>query len=445
MKRRQRLRRRIVRSTALVSAVAMAAMIGTVVLALSAVTRNSVDSTLDDRFDVISAAIASSSKDPTTSIETPDDAIDDSTWLYGPSGSVIDGPRAGARVQAVADGLGDVTSRTRVVRGDRVFLAAPVTIGARAKASGVLIVSESLGPYESTRAELIIGLTLLGLLVTAGATAIAAWTVSRSLEPVESMADLAEDWSQHQLDARFDDRGADDEINHLGRTLNVLLDRVAGALRGEQRLTSELAHELRTPLTAIRGEAELAGLESVDDGTRERLERVVALTDRMSETITALLDIARSATLTSDRTTTVGAVVDGVFGHRPPAPDGIELAVLLGSSRDVALAATTELAVRALAPLGDNAVRHTRTRVDVTAQVHDRAVTITVSDDGPGVPDSDPELLFVAGVRVSDVAHGEGAGLGLSLSRRAARSLGGDAVVVSTRDPTSFALSLPRP
>lgn len=138
------------------------------------------------------------------------------------------------------------------------------------------------------------------------------------------MAALAEDWSEHQLDAHFDDRDADDEINHLGRTLNVLLDRVAGALGGEQRLTSELAHELRTPLTAIRGEAELATMGSVDETTRERLERVVALTDRMSETITALLDIARGTTIQSDRATTVAAVVHGVLAHRPSTADGVD-------------------------------------------------------------------------------------------------------------------------
>ena len=431
------------RSTAIVSAVAMAAMIGTVVLALSAVTRNSVRSTLDDRFDVISSAVAASGKDPASAIETPDDAIDDTTWLYSSTGSEIDGPHATDRVQSVADGLARVTTRTRIDRGERQFLAAPVTIGANAKAPGVLIVSASLEPYESTRTEIIIGLALLGLLVTAGATGIAAWTVSRSLEPVESMAALAQDWSEQQLDARFDDRDADDEINHLGRTLNVLLDRVAGALRGEQRLTSELAHELRTPLTAIRGEAELAAMGSVDRDTRERLERVVTLTDRMSETISALLDIARSSATHSGRTTTVAAVVRDATEHRPSPPDRLQVLVTTGACDDIELAATTEIAVRALAPLLDNAVRHARTRVDVTADLQDRNVTVTVSDDGPGLPDGDPERLFVAGVRSGDGGHAGGAGLGLSLARRAARSLGGDVTVASTVAPTSFALSLP--
>ena len=98
------------------------------------------------------------------------------------------------------------------MRNERVFLAAPVEIGGPTPGSGVLVVSRSLEPYEETRTEIIIGLVLLGLLVTAGATGIAAWTVGRTLTPVEDMAALADEWSERALDARFDDPDTGDEI-----------------------------------------------------------------------------------------------------------------------------------------------------------------------------------------------------------------------------------------
>ena len=129
------------------------------------------------------------------------------------------------------------------------------------------------------------------------------------------MAGLAEDWSERELDARFDDRGSENEIAHLGRTLNVLLDRVAGALRGEQRLTSELAHELRTPLTGIRGEAELALMASSDPDTRERLDRVISLVDQMSTTITTLLAIARGEEDPISPRTSVDDIISATLGQ----------------------------------------------------------------------------------------------------------------------------------
>ena len=180
------------------------------------------------------------------------------------------------------------------------------------------------GALRVTRTEVLIGLVALGLVVTAGATGIAAWTMSRTLAPVEAMASLAEDWSETDLDERFDGLGSQNEIAHLGHTLNLLLDRVAGALRGEQRLTSELAHELRTPLTGIRGEVELALMSERDPDTRARLDRVVLLVDQMSSTITTLLAIARGDEPPGTTPPTVDAVLtatlDGAYGGGAPGP-----------------------------------------------------------------------------------------------------------------------------
>ncbi len=439
------LRARIIWTTALVTALAMGAMIGTVVLSLNGATKSNVKATLSDRFQTTRSAVESGKNTPSQAVESSVDAIEDSTWLYDEDGNLIEGPKAGRRVRAVADRLGSVSRPTLVTNHERVYLAGPVTIrGGSNSGTGVLVVSESLEPYESNRTEVLIGLVALGLVVTAGATAIAAWTMSRTLAPVEAMAGLAEDWSERELDARFDDRGSENEIAHLGRTLNVLLDRVAGALRGEQRLTSELAHELRTPLTGIRGEAELALMSSAEPGTRERLHRVVSLVDQMSTTITTLLAIARGEEEHVSTRTTVTDIVSAALAGRSPREEAIEIRREDRASDELRVHATTENAVRALSPLIENAVQHAVEQVTITVGDSPRAVGITISDDGPGLPSDggDPELLFAAGARAADST---GAGLGLALARRVARTLGGDVTVTSERNPTSFTLTLPRP
>ena len=423
----------------------MGAMIGTVVLSLNGATTSNVRATLSDRFATTRSAVESGKTTPSQAVESSVDSIEDSTWLYDEDGNLIEGPKAGRRVRAVADRLGSVSRRTVVTHHERVYLAGPVTIhGGSNPGPGVLVVSESLEPYESNRTEVLIGLIALGLVVTAGATAIAAWTMSRTLAPVEAMAGLAEDWSERELDARFDDRGSENEIAHLGRTLNVLLDRVAGALRGEQRLTSELAHELRTPLTGIRGEAELALMSSAEPGTRERLDRVVSLVDQMSSTITTLLAIARGEEEQVSTRTTVTEIISAALASTSSREKAIEIRREDRTSDDLRVNATTESAVRALSPLIENAVQHAVEQVTITVGDSPRTVGITVSDDGPGLPadGGDPELLFAAGARA---AESTGAGLGLALARRVARTLGGDVTVTSERAPTSFTLRLPRP
>ena len=331
--------------------------------------------------------------------------------------------------------MSDVAKETRAQHGERVFLAKPIVH--KGQKIAVVVVTASLGPYEATRAIIIAGLVTVGAAVTAGSAALAAWAVRRTLVPVESMAERAEDWSEHDLDARFDDTGTADEFAALGRTLNLLLDRVAGALRNEQQLTSELAHELRTPLTAIRGEAELALMKHPDAESAERFQRVVALADRMSTTITALLAIARGSAGSAARTT-VSTLVSSALDHRPPHP-GVTVSADQVTNDEIS--APIDLALRALSPLVDNAIQHARTTVTFAIAVHPRRVDITVNDDGDGVAGAESETLFTSGHRGP---ASEGSGLGLALSRRVARSLGGDVELTSAFAPTSFTLRLPR-
>ncbi len=420
----------------MVAALAMAAMIGTVVLVLNRTADNNVETTLSDRLDVASATLRIGPNGELSELQTPDDAVDASTWIFDPAGRLVDAPRAGQRVKAKVESLSTVSSRTLVESHDRVYLASPVRNGA-GDVTAVIVVTESMGPYETTRIAVLSVLAGLAVLVTGGSAAIAAWTMRRALGPVEEMATLATDWSEHDLEARFDGAAESDEISTLGRTLNVLLDRVAGALRNEQQLTSELAHELRTPLTAIRGEAELGLLAASDPTILGRFENVVGLVDRMNATVGTLLAVARghaargSAGLVDD-------VVSSVLAHRP-GPDQLAWTVNVGPN--LLVAAPTDLAARALAPLVDNAARFARSSINISAGAHDRVVEITVSDDGEGVGAGDVESIFDAGRRHAD---SDGAGLGLALSRRVARTLGGDVAVRSIASPTSLTLTLPR-
>ncbi|MCW2782152.1 MAG: hypothetical protein JWR35_2601 [Marmoricola sp.] len=424
------LRARIVWSTALVSAVAMAAMVGAVVVVLGVLTNHNISTALNNQLAAVTATVQFSATGGVSQLATPDDAIDDTTWVFDSHGAQIVGPRVGEHEQTTAVSLASTRARVEIDRRDRAYLAAPITIEKTGKVGAVVVVSASRQPYETSRDIVAAGLVLVGLLVAAGSAAIAAWTIRRALEPVESMAKLAEDWSEHDLESRFVGVGHD-EISQLGNTLNVLLDRVANAIRSEQQLTSELAHELRTPLTAIRGEAELGMMISPD----ERLTRIVDLTDRMTSTINTLLAVARGHDSTGTRCFT-SEVIAMALADLPATALRIQTV-----GPDLLVSAPVELAVRALAPLVVNAVQHAASEVTVTASANGRGVEISVSDDGAGLAAADPDELFTAGVRDE---QSTGVGLGLALSRRVARTLGGDVLVTSPSSPTTFTLTMLR-
>ena len=195
----------------------MGAMIGTVVLSLNGATTSNVRATLTDRFATTRSAVESGKTTPSQAVESSVDSIEDSTWLYDEDGNLIEGPKAGRRVRAVADRLGSVSRRTWSPTTNASTWRARSRSRRVDSGPGVLVVSESLEPYESNRTEVLIGLIALGLLVTAGATASQPGRCRGPSRRSRPWPGLAEDWSERELDARFDDRGSENEIAHLGR------------------------------------------------------------------------------------------------------------------------------------------------------------------------------------------------------------------------------------
>jgi signal transduction histidine kinase len=155
----------------------------------------------------------------------------------------------------------------------------------------------------------------------------------------------------------------------------------------------------------------------------------VAQADRMSAAIDALLAVARNEVDPSHGTIDLAALASELDGVAVDAPSGLPLAE-----------GDPDVGRRALMPLVENARRHARTRVWLELSSAGGRVVLTVHDDGPGVDPALGERVFEPGVRGDD--SGEGAGLGLALARRLARSCGGD-VRIGDGPGGCFVLELP--
>jgi signal transduction histidine kinase len=93
----------------------------------------------------------------------------------------------------------------------------------------------------------------------------------------------------------------------------------------------------------------------------------------------------------------------------------------------------------------ENAARFARSRIDVTLAHADGRVTVTVDDDGPGVPEADRDRVFDRLVRLDDARNRAdgGSGLGLPIARGLARALGGDLVCLPGAAGARFRVILP--
>jgi signal transduction histidine kinase len=400
------------------------------------IVEGNVSRVLEDRADAVVGAVrAASARD---GLVVPEGVLDPGVVVYDGDGRLLAGISSTA-VREDADRLGRAGRRATLdVDEEERLLARPFTTPGGA--DGTVVVSEPLRPYEQT--ELYVGLAslLVGLLVVLAVGLITRWVTTRSLAPVGQMAERAADWSEHDLAHRFGLGPPVNELTALGATLDGLLERVARTIRAEQRLTAELAHELRTPLTAIQGAADLALLRGgLDPEVRRDLEQVAGSSRTMARTITTLLELARDPAPGERPACSVGELVAAVGVLVPP---GTALEDRTGPSRDLRVAAPLDLALRALAPLVENAARHGRSRVTLSVRAEGASVHLEVGDDGPGVDPQVRERLFAPGTS----GPAGGTGLGLGIARRVARSLGGEVSLAEAgaSGGATFVLRLPR-
>jgi len=307
---------------------------------------------------------------------------------------------------------------------------------------GTVVSGLSLAGYDRTQDFALIASLALAALLLAAVTALTWVVIGRALLPVRDMTRSAASWSAQGDAHRFGSTPRHDELGELAQTFDALLDRVAASLRHEQRLSAELSHELRTPLARIVAEVEL--LQRRERAADERAAAYGAIArsaQRMSDIVATLMAAAR-ADAGLDRGRCDIAVVLREFKEEWPA-GGVQLSTSV-DGESVTAGVESEVVHRILAPLLDNARRHARGDVHVTAASADGRVAVTVADDGAGVPAELLEHVFEPGAQIGDLNGHGGAGLGLALSRRLARAAGGDVRAESaTAGGAAFCVELP--
>ena len=379
--------------------------------------------------------------------ETADDAtVDSKAWVF--SGTrTLEAPRAGEAVTAAARALAARAPAELDLAGSDARLYA-VPIVSNGRRLGTVVAAVSLAPYEQTRGTaLVASLALGGLLLLVVALA-ARWLLASSLRPVGRMTRQAADWSERDLDRRFALGDPYDEVTELAATLDQLLERLAASFRREQRFSTELSHELRTPLARVIARAEVAlRQQRRPDDYRTALEDVLRNAQQVSRTIDALVAAARHDS----------ALVRGTADAYAVTERALEAVAELAAERELELVNTppanplrlglnADLAERILQPVVENACRYGRRCVRIRLARESSRIVYLVEDDGPGVSPEERESIFEPGVRgvVGRASNGAGgAGLGLALARRLARSASGEVDVEPGHDGGLFVVSLP--
>ena len=258
------------------------------------------------------------------------------------------------------------------------------------------------------------GAVLLGALPVAGilGALLGRALFSRRLIPLGHLEEAAAA-SAADPEVRLAVEASAREIATLRDAFNGLLARLGDALSRERRFSQEASHELRTPLAAIRGRVErLAAEGSLSPAQSEHAARALREVDALSALVDALLLLARSESAPLPQTPVNLCDLARSVGTRQAAT--------VDAPDEILVRGSEELLERAIANLVENARKFAgaRARVRVRAVRNGTIATVSVDDDGPGIPESERENVFERFHRAAATRHStDGVGLGLAVAR----------------------------
>lgn len=277
---------------------------------------------------------------------------------------------------------------------------------------------------------------------------VSGWLLTRLVfSRLGDVADTARTIVSGDLTRRIPLRGTEDEFDRLAGTLNNMLGRIEMLVTSLRTATDSLAHDLRSPLTRL-GE-HLRRLGDPDMSLQEREETSI----RAEAEVTHILRILTDMTEISRAEAGIGRAEFGPVNamtllerthelYQPVAEDaGLELTVS-GSAGE--LMGHEALLSQVLSNLIENALRFAPegTEIALTASETPDTVTLSVSDQGPGVPDGELARIaqpFVTGDTSRTAAH---SGLGLALASAVAGMHSGALTLENRRDGPGFRASV---
>jgi signal transduction histidine kinase len=297
----------------------------------------------------------------------------------------------------------------------------------------VFVVGVVIAEFVDSLARIKWLLALVWLVSTAATAAVGFALASTALRPVRQITERAMHIAEMDIRARLEAPTVDDEIGRMARSLNLLLERLHGALDANRRFAADAAHELRSPVTAMAGEIDVALRR--ERTPAEYKETLAVVRDRLTSLSAVISDLMLLVRAQEGRETvgrqelSLQSLVDhSVERLRPMARTrGLEISV-----DDVAGLWTYGdggLLGRVFDNVIENAIRYNRDggAVRIRAAFTDSVanswepgrIAIRVTDTGTGVPEGEAERVFERFYRVdaSRNRHTGGAGLGLAIAR----------------------------
>ena len=366
---------------------------------------------------------------------------DDSDSVYyqvlGPRGEWLSGERdLPPPPEEETPQPGDVRLRDAELRGVDIRVAYIwVRVPVEGNPLALVQVAETREKRSVLATEIIKGVMVPQFVLLPLAVLLVWLALARGIKPLNQLEERIRARSPDDL-SPLDHKTVPLEVAPLVDSVNDLLTRLNDSLATQKRFLADAAHQLKTPLAGLRMQADLAQREGTNtDELKQSLKQIGRSSIRATHTVNQLLALARAeasgAQMTQQRCDLARLTMDVV---RDSVPRAMDKRIDLGydgaepGAPGVWLDGNPTLLKELVRNLVDNAINYTPSSDDrpgvvtvrVLADTFGRVLLLQVEDTGPGVPESERELIFQPFYRALG-SEADGSGLGLPIVQEIAR------------------------
>jgi len=281
-------------------------------------------------------------------------------------------------------------------------------------------------------------------------TGLLGWFAARrGLAPVRNIAQVAKGISATRLGDRLPQESVPAELVDLATSFNDMLERLEDSFRRLSDFSSDLAHELRTPVSNLMTQTQVALSRSRSaEEYREVLYSNLEEYDRLARMIADMLFLAKAdhgLIVPNRENIDLATEVDELIGFYEALADaeGVRISRIgIGS-----ISGDRLMIRRAISNLLSNAIRHTARAGAIKVEIRDLGndgIRIAVENPGEAIPWEHLPRLFDRFYRVDSCRQriGEGAGLGLAITKSIVEAHGGTISVSAQDDTVRFEISM---
>ena len=216
----------------------------------------------------------------------------------------------------------------------------------------------------------------------------------------------------------------DDEIHKMASTFNEMLDTVEEVFIHEKQFSSDVSHELRTPITVILAQSDYA-LQYSDtlEETKESLEVINRHAKRMTNLINQIMELSkleRQKEIEKEKINLSNMVLQLLEDYKPLL-ESKNLNLIYNVEKDIRIQGNKIMLERVFLNILMNAVKFTKTNIEVSLTREDKTAVLKIRDNGIGISEENKKFIWERFFQVNDSRNKEenkGSGLGLSMVKK---------------------------